>query len=63
MAENVTKLPVKREKSAAPSSVEFWRPFETLRGEIDRMFDEFGRGFGLRGEARFGQQHPIRHHF
>lgn len=44
MAENVTKLPVKREKSAAPSSVEFWRPFETLRGEIDRMFDEFGRG-------------------
>jgi HSP20 family protein len=44
MAENVTNLPIKREKSAAPSSTELWRPFETLRGEIDRMFDDFGRG-------------------
>ncbi len=45
MAETVTKLPIKQEKSAAPSSVELWQPFESLRGEIDRMFDDFGRGF------------------
>jgi HSP20 family protein len=57
MAENVTKLPIKQEKSATPSSAELWRPFETLRGEIDRMFDDFGRGFwpswgrSLRGAA------------
>ena len=57
MAETVTKLPIKQEKSGAPSSAELWRPFETLRGEIDRMFDEVGRGFwpswgrSLRGAA------------
>ncbi len=45
MAENATKLPIKQEKSGAPSSAELWRPFEVLRGEIDRMFDDFGRGF------------------
>jgi HSP20 family protein len=54
MPENVTKLPIKQEKSAVPSSVEFWRPFESLRGEIDRMFDDFGRGFwpSWRGSMR-----------
>lgn len=45
MAETVAKLPIKQEKSAAPTSTELWQPFETLRGEIDRMFDDFGRGF------------------
>jgi HSP20 family protein len=57
MADTVTKLPIKQEKSVAPSSAELWRPFESLRGEIDRMFDDFGRGFwpswgrSLRGVA------------
>jgi HSP20 family protein len=39
-----TKLPVKTEKStaAAPSP---WRPFEHLRQEIDRLFDDFNGGF------------------
>ena len=39
-----TKLPVKTEKStaAAPSP---WRPFEHLRREIDRLFDDFNGGF------------------
>jgi HSP20 family protein len=39
-----TKLPVKNEKStaAAPSP---WRPFEHLRREMDRLFDDFGGGF------------------
>ena len=36
MAETVTKLPIKHEKSAAPSSTELWQPFESLRGEIEK---------------------------
>jgi HSP20 family protein len=39
MAENVTKLPVKRERS---ESLQAWRPFESLRQEIDRLFNDFG---------------------
>jgi len=46
MAETVTKLPIKQEKRTAASSVpQMWRPFESLREEIDRLFDDFGRGF------------------
>ena len=46
MAETVTKLPIKQEKQTASSSVpQMWRPFESLREEIDRLFDDFGRGF------------------
>jgi HSP20 family protein len=46
MAENVTKLPVKtEEKGAEPASVaRMWRPFESLRREIDQLFDDFDRG-------------------
>ncbi len=43
MAENVTKLPVKREEME-PSFAMPWRPFESLRQEIDRLFDDFGFG-------------------
>jgi HSP20 family protein len=47
MAETATKLPIKteqksEEKGAAPA---VWHPVETLRQEIDRLFDDFGRGF------------------
>jgi HSP20 family protein len=45
MAENVTKLPVTREKS---ESLQAWHPFESLRQEIDRLFDDFGMGFPFR---------------
>jgi HSP20 family protein len=46
MAETVTKLPIKQEKPSAASSVpQMWQPFESLRHEIDRLFDNFGRGF------------------
>jgi HSP20 family protein len=46
MAETVTKLPVKQEKPSAASSVpQMLHPFESLRQEIDRLFDDFGRGF------------------
>ncbi|THF55447.1 Hsp20/alpha crystallin family protein [Ollibium composti] len=39
MAEIATKLPVK--KSAAPTKSEDWAPFESLRREVDRLFDDF----------------------
>jgi HSP20 family protein len=42
MAE-ATKLPVK--KSGEPSGLREWRPFETLRREMDRLFEDFDRGF------------------
>ena len=45
MAENVTKVPVKQEKIEKPSSkIQAYQPFESLRDEIDRLFDDFGRG-------------------
>jgi len=37
-----TKLPVKTEKTNTPTT---WAPLETLRGEIDRLFDDFDGGF------------------
>ena len=46
MAETVTKLPVKQEKSSqASSAMQAWRPFESLRQEVDRLFEDFGREF------------------
>jgi HSP20 family protein len=46
MAETVTKLPIKQEKPFAASSLpQMWQPFESLRSEIGRLFDDFGRGF------------------
>ena len=44
MAENVTKLPVKRE-TMEPAFIGSWHPFESLHREIDRLFDDFGMGF------------------
>ena len=49
MAEKITKLPVKNEGSAAVSRG--WVPFESLRREIDRLFDDFGGGW----RAPFGR--------
>jgi HSP20 family protein len=46
MADNATKLPIKtgqQEAAAAPSGAA-WHPLENLHREIDRMFDDFGRG-------------------
>ncbi len=39
------KVPVMQEKRSVPSpSLQPWQPFETLHREIDRLFDDFGRG-------------------
>jgi HSP20 family protein len=45
MAETVTKLPITREKAPPTSALQMWQPFESLRQEMDRVFDNFGRGF------------------
>ncbi len=46
MAETVTQLPIKRERAAGTASaLESWQPLESLRQEVDRLFDDFGRGF------------------
>src|SRR5690606_24166616 len=39
MAETATKLPVRTEKSAPTTSVGEWAAFDSLRREIDRLFD------------------------
>jgi HSP20 family protein len=41
MAETDTKLPIKSEKSSAPAKNRDWMSFESLRKEIDRLFDDF----------------------
>jgi HSP20 family protein len=43
MAEAATKLPVKTEEKKPDRPTE-WRPFESLRREIDRVFDDFQVG-------------------
>ena len=37
-----SKMPVTTEKAAAPARP--WQPFESLRREIDRLFEDFGMG-------------------
>lgn len=46
MAEPASKLSVKTEEKASerPSALQAWRPFESLRNEVDRLFDDFDRG-------------------
>jgi HSP20 family protein len=44
MAEAAGKVPVKTEKESA-SALQTWRPFETLRREMDRLFDDLEGGF------------------
>jgi HSP20 family protein len=44
MAETVTKSPVRQERAkSSPALAPTW-PFESLRDEIDHLFDDFGRG-------------------
>ena len=47
MTENVKKLPVKTEEKAAesPSALQAWRPYQSLRREVDRLFEDFDRDF------------------
>ncbi len=38
-----TKLPIKNEDRSSPDLAP-WRPFESLRQEIDRLFEDFAGG-------------------
>lgn len=56
MAEAATKLPVKNEEKKAdrPAAPAEWRPFENLRREVDRLFDDFSpRSWRPFGRALF----------
>ena len=48
MAETATKLPIKQEEKATGVRLESWLPFEGLRAEIDRLFDDFTPSFWRR---------------
>jgi HSP20 family protein len=43
MAETATKLPVGKEEKGTDRPAE-WRPFESLRREVDRLFKDFQLG-------------------
>jgi HSP20 family protein len=45
MAEAQTKLPVKKEQGSTEPGL--WRPFESLRREVDRLFEDFDRSSWL----------------
>lgn len=45
MAEAATKVPVKTEKEEPTKVHAESRPLETLRRQVDRLFDEFQRGY------------------
>ena len=47
MADAATKLPLKSVDKSVDERAEgqAWRPFKSLRQEIDRLFDEFDHGF------------------
>ena len=51
MVQSATNVPVKTEVKKAgesatrPSALEAWTPFANLRQEMDRLFDDFGKGF------------------
>ena len=47
MAETETKVaaPAEAKPAERPSAVEAWRPLESLRREVDRLFEDLDRGF------------------
>lgn len=46
MAEAATKLPVKTETPTAPATrLPEWRPFDSLRNQVNRLFRDFETGF------------------
>lgn len=62
MAEAETKPPIRNETTerTRPAAPDLWRPFESLRREMNRLFDEVDRGdfrFPF-GRALFGLEAP-----
>lgn len=46
MAESAKKVPVQQQEQASktPTVPEAWRPLDSLRQQVDRLFEDFGRG-------------------
>ncbi len=44
MAESITRLPIKTDEKKTAAALTPWRPFENLRREIDRVFEDFNGG-------------------
>lgn len=65
MAETGSKISTSQERgslqpSQRPGQARPWRPFDNLRSEIDRLFEDFGQGWsrslgGFPSEAFFGR--------
>jgi HSP20 family protein len=51
MADTAAKLPIAKDTQPTKAPERLWHPIETLRTEIDRLFDDFG-SFGLRTPLR-----------
>ena len=45
MAETPTRVPVKTGETSTAATPFGWRPFESLRRDIDRLFEDFAGGF------------------
>ncbi len=47
MTQTASKVPVKTEEKASQraSALQAWRPLESLHREVDRLFEDFDRGF------------------
>jgi HSP20 family protein len=53
-----TKVPVKTEKGPSAVAPLGWAPFDTIRREIDRIFDRFNFPFGPFGRRAFDLEVP-----
>ena len=65
MVDKQTDLPVKTDAEPAPSAPAdrpAWQPLEDLRREVDRLFEDFGRGTWLRG-LRSSELEPTLHRY
>ena len=54
-----TKLPVTKKTSEPAFAGDVWRPFEALRKEVDRLFDDFGGDFWRRPFRSLAQLEPV----
>jgi len=59
MAESTSKVPVRTEKANMPSP-QAWRPFENLRREIERVFEDFDSPWRPLSRRSFWDFDPFR---
>ena len=59
MVQTVTRLPIKNEETVqGPKVPAFWQPFESLRNEMERVFDDFDGGFRMPFRKGFDMRFP-----